>query len=63
MALFVADKWLKKNGSIVVKVFQGSPFERLIKQMREEYRTVKRLKPKSTRSESKEIFVLGLGKK
>lgn len=62
MALYVAEKFLKKGGATVVKVFQGSPLERLVKQMRQEYKVVKRIKPKSSRNESKEIFVVGEGK-
>lgn len=63
MALLVAEKWLKPGGATLVKILQGSSFPELQKLMREEYATVKNIKPKSSRSESKEIFVLGLNRK
>lgn len=63
MALWVAQKWLKNGGNTVVKVLVGGPFDRLLKQMRSEYTHVKTVKPKSSRNESKEVFVLGLNKK
>ncbi|MGK0288950.1 MAG: 23S rRNA (uridine2552-2'-O)-methyltransferase [bacterium] len=63
MALFVAQKWLKPNGSVVVKVFQGAAQQKLLEQMRREYEKVKIVKPKSSRDESVEVFVVGLNKK
>ncbi len=63
MALHIAQHWLKKNGSTLVKILQGGSFDRLLKQMRDEYNKVNIIKPKSSRNESKEIFVLGQHKK
>jgi 23S rRNA (uridine2552-2'-O)-methyltransferase len=63
MAEWVAQRWLKKGGHTVVKIFQGAPLERFIHEMKQNYRVVKRHKPKSSRNESVEIFVLGIGKK
>lgn len=63
MALLVGDRYLKASGSILVKVLQGESFDLLLKQMRQDYQTVKTIKPKSSRSESKEVFVLGSGRK
>ncbi len=62
MAELVAQKWLITGGNLVVKIFQGAPMDRLIAELKENYQTVKRFKPKSSRNESVEIFVLGLGK-
>ena len=62
MALLIAQKRLKPGGFTLVKILQGGPFEDLLKQMRSEYKKVSIVKPKSSRSESKELFVLGLGK-
>ncbi|MCP4756622.1 MAG: RlmE family RNA methyltransferase [Proteobacteria bacterium] len=61
-ALDIAQHCLKKGGTTLVKIFQGASFERLIKRMRQEYGRVKIVKPKSSRNESKEIFVLGIKK-
>ncbi|MCP4294760.1 MAG: RlmE family RNA methyltransferase [Proteobacteria bacterium] len=59
LALTVAQQWLLPKGCTLIKSFQGVTFDRLLKQMRQEYRSVKIIKPKSSRSESKEIFLLG----
>ncbi len=63
LALDTAQLYLKKNGRCLVKSLQGVAQERLLKRMREEYTKVKNLRPQSTRKESKEVFVLGIGKK
>lgn len=63
MALFIAEKKLKSNGSVLLKSFHGSAFDRLVKQMKSEYHQVKTLKPKSSRDESKEVFLLGQRKR
>jgi len=61
--LHLAQNTLKKGGSVVVKVLQGAAQEQLSKQMTEQFLTLKRMKPKSSRSESKEIFFIGLNSK
>ncbi len=62
-ALRVADRMLVPGGSFVVKIFQGDDFDRFIRKVREQYRSRKIYKPQSTRKESKEIYVIGMGKK
>lgn len=59
MAMIVAQDYLKTSGSILVKILQGSTFNTLLSDMKSEYKVVKTLKPKSSRDESKEVFVLG----
>jgi 23S rRNA (uridine2552-2'-O)-methyltransferase len=63
MALLLAQNKLKKTGATLVKILQGDTFNTLLAQMKAEYETVKIIKPQSSRSESREIFVLGLTKK
>ncbi|MDX2469606.1 MAG: RlmE family RNA methyltransferase [SAR324 cluster bacterium] len=63
MAMDAAQLFLKTGGSCLVKSLQGVAQERLIMRMRAEYSKVKTVKPDSSRSESKEVFVLGQGKK
>jgi len=63
LALEIAQSWVKPGGHVIVKTFQGGAFDPLLKQMRTEYKSVKIAKPKSSRNESKEIFLLGMGKK
>jgi len=62
MALWVARRWLKTGGDCLIKVFHGPAFEPLLKQMKTEYTKVKPFKPKSSRKESSEVFLLGQGK-
>jgi 23S rRNA (uridine2552-2'-O)-methyltransferase len=63
LALDVASQWLKPGGHIVVKFFHSEDFKDLKKRMELEYKKCEVLKPQSTRSESKEIFLIGLGKR
>ena len=58
--LDIAQEWLMSRGSLIVKTFQGAAFAPLLKRMRSEYRTVKIIKPESSRNESREIFLLGV---
>ena len=62
-ALRIADRMLAPGGSFVVKIFQGDDFDGFIRTVREQYRSRKIYKPQSTRKESKEIYVIGIGKK
>lgn len=62
-ALDVADKRLKAGGNFIVKFFQGPEFNEYIKRVKEMFKKVEILRPKSTRKESFEIFIIGLGKK
>lgn len=60
-ALWVALATLVKGGHFVVKVFQGAEEQSYREGLRTYFKTVKTLKPKSTRQESKEIFMVGMG--
>jgi 23S rRNA (uridine2552-2'-O)-methyltransferase len=62
-ALDVAKRWLKSGGNIVIKLFHSEDFKLLKQRMEFEYRKFEVLRPRSTRSESKEIFLIGLSKK
>jgi 23S rRNA (uridine2552-2'-O)-methyltransferase len=59
IALDIASHKLKQSGCVLLKSFHGSTFDRLVKLMRSEYQQVKIIKPKSSRDESKEVFILG----
>ncbi len=63
MALLIANQRLHRQGAVLVKILQGGTFDALLSQMRNEYKIVKIIKPKSSRSESNEIFVLGINLK
>ncbi len=60
--LLLADELLRPQGSLLVKAFQGAPLEQLRREFSNSFAQVKLCKPKSSRSESVEIFLLGLGK-
>jgi 23S rRNA (uridine2552-2'-O)-methyltransferase len=62
-ALNLARKWLKTKGHFVVKIFLGPDVPNLVQEMRKSFTKVKQFKPKSSRSESKEMFLVGLGYK
>ncbi len=57
-SLETAKKVLKENGNFLVKVFQGEEFESLLSEIRKNFSFVKSFKPKSTRSASKEIYII-----
>jgi 23S rRNA (uridine2552-2'-O)-methyltransferase len=44
---------------LLVKAFQGEPFQQLQQDFRQMFTEVKICKPKSSRSESVEVFLLG----
>lgn len=60
-AFEVALVRLKPGGHFVVKIFEGPDVQGYRESLRKHFETVKTFKPKSSRSESKEIFIVGLG--
>ena len=61
--LYLANDILCPEGSLLVKAFQGKLFDELCYEFKKMFSDVKLCKPKSSRSESVEIFILGRGKK
>lgn len=57
----IADVLLLPKGHYIVKVFQGGDFPEFVKEMKTRFEMVKVLKPQSSRVESREVFVLGMG--
>ena len=62
LAMEFAFEHLKKEGSFLVKVFQGSGFEAYMKTMRGRFAKVVARKPKASRDRSSEVYLLGTGK-
>jgi len=60
-AFEVARKYLKKGGHFVVKIFEGGETKEYRESLRPYFDKVKNFKPYSSRSESKEIFIVALG--
>jgi 23S rRNA (uridine2552-2'-O)-methyltransferase len=63
LAVDFAGAHLKPEGALVCKVFHGSGYSQLVKLFKERFRTVKPLKPKSSRDKSSETFLVGIGLK
>ena len=61
--LWLSGDLLRPQGALLVKAFQGAPLEKLRHEFSNSFSQVKLCKPKSSRSESTEIFLLGLNKK
>jgi len=60
-ALAVAERVLAPGGAFVCKVFDGRDAPAFVAAVRARFETCKRLKPKATRDNSREFFVVGLG--
>ena len=55
------QEWLAAGGTFIAKVFEGPDVHPFVQSLRGHFAKVTMFKPKSSRSESKEIFILGLG--
>jgi 23S rRNA (uridine2552-2'-O)-methyltransferase len=58
LALEFADRVLAPGGDLLVKLFQGEGFDRIIKDARTRYGRVVTKKPKASRTRSPEIYLL-----
>ena len=63
MALTIAQSTLKTGGSFVCKIFQGEDFKKFSDSVKAVFNRHKIFKPQSTRKVSKEIYIIGFGKK
>ncbi len=61
LALDFADKALKPGGDLLLKAFQGAGFNELHAAMRRRFDKLISRKPQASRSESREIYLLGKG--
>jgi len=61
--LQLAEELLRTQGMLLVKAFQGAHLDNLRSAFKATFAKVKLCKPKSSRAESVEIFILGMGKK
>jgi 23S rRNA (uridine2552-2'-O)-methyltransferase len=57
-AIIFSEKILKQNGKLVSKVFMGSIFNEIISEAKSIFNEVKVFKPKSSKKDSKEIFII-----
>ncbi len=58
--LNLAEQLLLNKGHYICKVFQGEDFPYFVKDVKKRFEMVKVIKPKSSRVESREVFVLGM---
>jgi 23S rRNA (uridine2552-2'-O)-methyltransferase len=62
-ALALAEKLLVPGGSFLGKIFQGTDFDSMVRELKRMFRRVRGMKPRATRKESKEIYLLGMEKR
>jgi 23S rRNA (uridine2552-2'-O)-methyltransferase len=62
-ALAIAEKYLVPGGSFVCKIFQGSDFQTFSTGVKAKFRQQRIFKPQSSRKASREIYLIGIGKK
>ncbi len=61
IALRVADRLLKPDGWFVVKIFQGGEHQRYIKEVKAMFEYVKNYKPRASRKQSAERYIVARG--
>ena len=59
LALEFARDHLRPEGAFLVKVFQGTDYEKFVKAMRDGFASVATRKPKASRDRSAELYLLG----
>lgn len=63
MAFDFALEVLKPNGAFIAKTLQGGTENQLLLRMKQHFRVVKHLKPKASRQDSAEMYVIATGYK
>lgn len=63
LALDVARRFLKKDGHFVCKLFHSDDFTKLRDEIKKSFNKFEAVRPDSVRKISKEIFLVGIGKK
>mgnify|MGYP000907109037 CR=1 FL=1 len=58
----LAQVFLKPGGNLLMKVFQGEDLQNFFKQVSASFKSCKIEKPQSSRKESFEVYIAGLGK-
>lgn len=63
LAVQASRLWLRARGVMVIKAFQGEGLDEWVKTLREEFTKVTMTKPKASRADSREVFVVAQGYK
>jgi len=58
LAVELASRVLKKRGAFVVKLFHGEGFDAYVREMRRRFETVKVRKPRASRPQSRETYLV-----
>ena len=61
--VILAQEQLKTHGNLVIKIFQGGGQQQILQTMRTMFMKAKTLKPKACRTDSFEIYLIGLDRK
>jgi 23S rRNA (uridine2552-2'-O)-methyltransferase len=61
LALDLAGDLLQPGGDLLVKAFQGEGFDHYLRQLRNAFDQVSIRKPKASRPESREVYLVGKG--
>lgn len=60
-AYYFAKETLKPDGTFIAKVFQGGAQNTLLAEMKQDFKTIKHIKPPASRKESSEQYLIALG--
>lgn len=63
LAVDFSVRHLKNDGALVAKVFHGGAYDTLVALFRQTFKVVKTFKPKASRDQSSETFLVGMGLK
>ncbi len=63
LAIDFCKNHMRPEGALVAKVFHGSGYSQLVVMFKANFKVVKAIKPASSRSESSETFLVGMGQK
>lgn len=61
ICLDYCQRWLRRGGALTIKSFQGEGLDAWVAALRKSFAKVNVTKPKASRSESREVFVVGQG--
>lgn len=59
LALDLTEQIIVPGGALVVKLFQGDGYDRLVAELRRKFGTVAVRKPRASRSRSREVYLVG----
>ncbi|MGE0764095.1 MAG: SAM-dependent methyltransferase [Bdellovibrionales bacterium] len=62
MVLTITEKYLKPGGHMTMKIFEGPDADKIVKQAKQMFKKVHRVKPEAVRKGSFEAFIVGISK-